>query len=70
MFKRDKKRAPLVVADCRFGRSGSLRTASEGKSPVESRTDVSTLDVSSDMEAGSPVLSKRGADSPERGRSG
>ncbi|WP_158307741.1 hypothetical protein [Haloquadratum walsbyi] len=58
------------MAECQFGRSGSPRTAREGKSPVESGTDVSTLDVSSDMEAGSPVLNKRGTDSPERGRSG
>ncbi|WP_158307766.1 hypothetical protein [Haloquadratum walsbyi] len=48
----------------------TLRTACEGKSPAESGTAVSTSGTSSDMEAGSPVLTKRGAGSPERGRAG
>ena len=70
VFKRDKKRSLSVEAECPSGRSGTLRTTREGKSPVESGTVVSTLDTSSDTEAGSPVLNKRGASSPERGRAG
>jgi len=66
----DRKRAPSVVAECRIGRSGTLRTTREGKSPAESGTAVSTSDASSDAETGSPVLTKRGAGSPERGRAG
>ena len=38
LFKRDKKRATAVVAECRIGRSGTLRTAPKGKSPAESGT--------------------------------
>jgi hypothetical protein len=67
VFKRDKKRAPSVVAECLPGRSGTLRTAREGKSPVESGTAVPP-GTSSDAETGSPVRNKRGAGSPERGR--
>ncbi|WP_182013660.1 hypothetical protein [Haloquadratum walsbyi] len=70
VFKRDKKRALSVVAECPSGRSETLRTACEGKSPAESGTAVSTSDTSSDTETGSPVLTKRGASSPERGRAG
>jgi len=32
----DKKRTPLGVAECPIGRSGTLRTAREGKPPAES----------------------------------
>jgi len=70
VFKRDKKRAPSVVAECPPGRSGTLRTTREGKPPAESGAAVSTSDASSDTETGSPVLNKRGASSPERGRAG
>ncbi len=70
VFKRDKKRAPSVVTECPSGRSGTLRTTCEGKSPAESGTAVSTSGTSSDAETGSPVLTKRGAGSPERGRAG
>jgi hypothetical protein len=66
----DKKRAPSVVVKCPTGRSGTLRTTREGKSPVESGTAVPTPGASSDTEIGSPVLNKRGASSPERGRAG
>ena len=66
----DKKRAPPVVAECRIGRSGTLRTAREGKPPAESGAAVSTSDASPDTETGSPILNKRGASSPERGRMG
>jgi len=38
VFKRDTKRATAVVPECRSGRSGTLRTACEGKSPAESGT--------------------------------
>ena len=41
-FKRDKKRAPAVVAECPTGRSGTLRTAREGKPPAESVTVLRT----------------------------
>jgi hypothetical protein len=70
LFKRDKKRAVSVVAECPSGRSGTLRTACKGKPPAESGTAVSTSDASSDTETGSPTLNKRGASSPERGRVG
>ena len=70
VFKRDKKRALSVVAECPPGRSGTLRTTRKGKSPAESRAAVSTSDASSDTETGSPVLNKRGAGSPERSRAG
>ena len=70
VFKRDKKRAPSVVAECPAGRSGTLRTTCEGKPPAESGAAVSTPDASSDTETGSPTLNKRGASSPERGRVG
>ena len=53
-----------------FDRSGTLRTTREGKSPVESGIPVPTLGINSDTETGSPVLNKRVASSPERGRSG
>jgi hypothetical protein len=103
----DKKRALSVVAECPFGRSGTLRTTREGKSPAESGTvprtfrvlvceriaerfvnAVPTSGASFDAETGSrsriedsrdpenlrfsddPVLNKRGASSPERGRAG
>jgi len=69
-FKRDKKRAPLVVAECRDGRSGTLKTACEEKPPAESGPAVSTADASSDIETGSLDLNKRGPSKPERGRSG
>jgi len=69
VFKRDKKRAPPVVAECPFGRSGTLRTACEGKSPAESGTTVPS-GARADTETGSPALNKRGASSPERGRAG
>ncbi len=42
VFKRDKKRAPSVVAECPSGRSGTLRTTREGKSPMESGTVLRT----------------------------
>jgi hypothetical protein len=70
VFKRDKKRAPSVVTECPSSRSGALRTACEGKPPVESGAAVSTSDASSDRETGSPTLNKRGASSPERGMVG
>ena len=70
VFKRDKKRAPSIVVECPFGRSGTLQTTCEGKPPAESGTAVSTVDASADVETGSPVLNKRGASSPERGRAG
>jgi len=70
VFKRDKKRALLVVAECPSGRSGTLRTTREGKPPAESGTAVPTSGTSTDTETGSPVLNKRGAGSPERGRAG
>ena len=65
----DKKRAPSVVAECPSGRSGTLRTTLEGKSPAESGIAVPP-GASSDAETGSPVLNKRGAGGPERGRAG
>jgi hypothetical protein len=68
VFKRDKKRAPLVVVECPFGRSKTLQPAREGTSPAESGTTVPTSGTSSDLETGSPVLNNRGAGSPERGR--
>ena len=70
VFKRNKKRALSIVAECPSGRSGTLRTACEGKSPAESGTAVSTSGTSSDAETRNPVLTKRGAGSPERGRAG
>ena len=70
VFKRDKKRALSVVVECLFGRSGTLRTTREVKSPAESRILVPTSGINSDTETGSPVLNNRGAGSPERGRSG
>jgi len=70
VFKRDKKRPLSVVAECLSGRSGTLQTACEGKSPAESGIPVPTSGINSDTETGSPVLNKRGAGSPERGRSG
>ena len=69
-FKRNKKRAPPVVAECPTDRSGTLRTTREGKPPAESGAAVSTADASSDTETGSPDLNKRGPSRPERGRSG
>ena len=69
-FERDKKRAPAVVAECRIGRSGTLRTARKGKPPAESGAAVGPVPASSDTETGSPTLNKRGASSPERGRVG
>ena len=53
VFKRGKKRAPSVVVECQIGRSGTLRTAREGKPPAESGTAVSMPDASSDTETGS-----------------
>ncbi|WP_373189781.1 hypothetical protein, partial [Halolamina sp.] len=41
----DKKRAPSVVAECPTGRSGTLRTTREGKSPAESGTVPRTFRV-------------------------
>jgi len=70
VLNRDKKRALSVVAECPSGRSGTLRTACEGKSPAESGIPMPTSGINSDTETGSPVLNKRGAGSPERGRSG
>jgi len=70
VFKRDKKRPLLAVAECSSGRSGTLRTTSKGKLPVESGIPVPTLGVNSDIETGNPVLYKRGVGSPERGRAG
>ena len=70
VFKRDKKRALSVVAECPPGRSGTLRTTGKWKPPAEPRAAVSTSDTSSDTETGSPVLNKRGAGSPERGMAG
>jgi hypothetical protein len=65
----DKKRATAVVAECRIGRSGTLRTACNGKPPAESGAAVPTSGARSDTEPGSPDRNKRGASSPERGRS-
>ncbi|GAA0304518.1 hypothetical protein GCM10009066_18030 [Halarchaeum salinum] len=65
----DKKRAPSIVAECPVGRCGTLRTTREGTSPVESGIPVHS-GINSDTETGSPVLNKRGAGSPERGRAG
>ena len=70
VFKRDKKRAPSVVAECPSGRSGTLRTTREGKSPMKSGTAVATPDASSDAESRSPDLNRRGSGRPERDRSG
>jgi hypothetical protein len=70
LFKREKKRATSVVAECPIGRSGTLRTAREGEPPAESGAAVSTSDTSPDAEPGSPDLNKRGPSRPERGRSG
>ncbi len=67
-FKRDKKRASSVVAECRFGRCGTLQTVCKGKSPAESGTSVSTSDASFDTETGSSDLNKRGPGRPERDR--
>jgi hypothetical protein len=64
----DKKRASSVVAECRFGRSGTLRTTCNGNSPAESGTAVRPVPTSSDRETGSAVLNKRGPGRPERGR--
>jgi len=36
VFKREKKRAPSVVAECQSGRSGTLPTTRQGKPPAES----------------------------------
>jgi len=58
VFKRDKKRASSVVAECLFGRSGTLRTACQGKHPVESGTAVPTPGASADTESGSPARNK------------
>jgi len=70
VFKRDKKRAPSIVVECPIGRSGTLQTTRQGKSPAESGIPVPTSGINSDTETGSPVLNKRGTDSPERGTSG
>ena len=70
VFKRENKRAPSRVVECPFGRSGTLRTTREGKSPAESGIPVPTSGINSDTETGSPVLNKRGAGRPERGRAG
>lgn len=61
------KRALSVVAECPIGRSGTLQTACQGKSPAESGTAVGVVPASSDAEPGSSALNKRGAGSPERG---
>jgi hypothetical protein len=70
VFKGENKRAPSGVAECPSGRSGTLRTTRQGKPPAESGTAVPTSGASADTETGSPVLNKRGAGSPERGRAG
>jgi len=70
VFKRDKQRALLGVAECPFGTSGTLQTTREGKPPAESRAAVSTSDASSDTEPGSPVLNNCRASIPERRRAG
>jgi hypothetical protein len=70
VLKREKKRAPLVVAECLTGRSGTLQIADKEKSPAESGIPVPTSGINSDTQTGSPVLNKRGAGSPERGSSG
>jgi hypothetical protein len=70
VFKRDTKRALSGGAECPAGRNGTLRTAREGRSPAESGTAVPTSGARSDMETGTPVITKRGAGSPERGRAG
>ena len=41
----DKMRATAVVAECRVGRSGTLRTACKGKPPAESGAVLRTLRV-------------------------
>ncbi len=55
MFKRDKKRAPSIVAECSPGRSGTLRTTREGNSPAESGIPGSVSGIHSDTETGSPI---------------
>ena len=76
VFECDKKHALLSVAECPAGRSGTLRTTRQGKSPVESGAAVFAdglspdVGASVDTEAGSPVRNKRGASSPERRRAG
>ncbi len=69
VFKRGNKRAPSGMAECPFGRSGTLRTTRNGKSPAESGTTVPTPGASFDTETGSPDLNKRGPGRPECGRS-
>ena len=61
----DKKRATAAVAECRTGRSGTLRTTQRGTTPVESGTAVGTLPARSDAEAGNPDLKDRAAKSFE-----
>ncbi|WP_458208112.1 hypothetical protein [Haladaptatus sp. NG-SE-30] len=43
MFKRDKKRASVAAVECPSGRSGTLQTACQGKSPAESGTVLRTI---------------------------
>jgi hypothetical protein len=69
MFKRDKKCALSVVAECPLGRRGTLRTACERNSPAESGIPVPTSGINPGTEVGNPVRNKPGSDSPKRGRS-
>lgn len=70
MLTHEKKRAPSGVAECPSGRSGTAEPPRDGKPPVESGPAASTLDPRADTEPGRPVLTKREAESPERGRAG
>jgi len=60
----DKKRATAVVAECRTDRSGTLRTAREGKSPAESGTAVGLVHARSDTEVGIPSSISEGRVAP------
>lgn len=67
VFKRTRKRASPIVAECRFGKIETLRTACEGNSSVESGTAVGPVPARPDTETGSSVLTKEGLKKPERG---
>jgi len=56
LIKREKTRATAVVAACRPGRSGTLRTTQRGTTSMESRTAVGAFPARSDAEAGSADL--------------
>jgi len=69
LFKRDTKRAPAVVAECRIGRSGTLRTTCRGKPSVESGAAVPS-GASPDTEPVSPALPRSGCLAPRLLRAG